>query len=241
MRTACRSCSCTAVPAAAACRTIAATSTPAFWRIALFDQRGAGRSHARGGARRQHDAAPRRRHRGAAPASRHRPLAAVRRLVGIDPGARLRARRIRSAASGWCCAASSSRARPRSTGSCTGCATCSPRPGARSPNSCRPPSAPTSSATTIVASSTRIPRCTCPRRRRGTATKARARRCCRRPDPVPKFDSDAHGARDRAHRGALLRPPRVSRARTSCSRISAGSATCPARSSRGATTSCVRS
>ena len=41
---ACRSSSCTAARAGAACRIIAATSIPSFWRIVLFDQRGAGRS-----------------------------------------------------------------------------------------------------------------------------------------------------------------------------------------------------
>ena len=62
------------------------------------------------GAARQHDAAPHRRHRAAAQAPRHRALAGVRRLLGQHARARLRARRIPSAARASSCAASSSAA-----------------------------------------------------------------------------------------------------------------------------------
>ena len=65
-------CSSTAVPAAAACRTTGASTIPSFWRIVLYDQRGAGRSTPVAELRRQHDRASGRRHRAAARASRHR-------------------------------------------------------------------------------------------------------------------------------------------------------------------------
>ena len=73
---------------------------PSFWRIVLYDQRGAGRStpaaeladnttaHLVDDIERLRDA------------PRHRALAAVRRLVGIDARAAVRARRIPSACSG---------------------------------------------------------------------------------------------------------------------------------------------
>ena len=86
-RAACRSCSCTAGRAAAACRITAASTI-------LRSGASCSTTSAAPGARRplaeldgQHDRAPRRRHRAAARASRHRPLAAVRRLVGLDAGA----------------------------------------------------------------------------------------------------------------------------------------------------------
>ena len=69
------------------------------------------------GADRQHDLGSGRRHRSAARASRHRALAGVRRLVGLDARARLRARRIPSASPSSCCAAFSCCAAGSSSGS----------------------------------------------------------------------------------------------------------------------------
>ena len=64
---------------------------PRRYRIVLFDQRGCGRSRPHASLGRQHDLAPGRGHGSAAQAPRHRALAGVRRLVGLDAGARLRA------------------------------------------------------------------------------------------------------------------------------------------------------
>ena len=64
---------------------------PKRYRIVLFDQRGCGKSTPHASLERQHHLGPRRRHREAARAPRHRPLAGVRRLVGLDARARLRA------------------------------------------------------------------------------------------------------------------------------------------------------
>ena len=81
---------------------------PARYRIVLFDQRGGGKSTPARRARRANTTwAPRRRHGAAAPASRHRALAAVRRLLGLDAGARLCPDAIPSGSASWCCAASS--------------------------------------------------------------------------------------------------------------------------------------
>ena len=85
-----RPCSCMAAPAAASIPPMRRYHDPRAYRIVLFDQRGCGRSHAACLARGQHHLASGRRHRAAARASRHRALAGVRRLVGLDAGARLR-------------------------------------------------------------------------------------------------------------------------------------------------------
>ena len=76
---------------------------PDFWRVVIFDQRGAGRSRPLGSLEDNTTAGPGRRHRDAAPPSRHRALAAVRRLLGLHAGAGLRpgasraGRRLRAA------------------------------------------------------------------------------------------------------------------------------------------------
>ncbi len=212
---------------------------PAFWRIVLFDQRGAGRSTPCGGARRQHDAASRRRPRAAAPASRHRAVAALRRLVGLDAGARLR-----RGASGALPRARAARDLPRPAGRAR---LVHARHAQRVSgslarvlaNSCRRPSATTCSAITTAASRTPIRPCTCRPRRHGIATKARARSSCPS-DPLPTLRQRRRGARDRAHRGPLFRPSGVARARSSSSPTSGASGTCRARSSRDATTSSAR-
>ena len=80
---------------------------PRRYRIVLFDQRGCGQSTPHAEPRRQHHLGPRRRHRAAARAPRHRALAGVRRLLGLDARARLRADASRRASPSWCCAASS--------------------------------------------------------------------------------------------------------------------------------------
>ena len=50
-----RCCSCTAAPAPAPARCIGGSSIRHFWRVVIFDQRGAGRSRPLGGLERQHD------------------------------------------------------------------------------------------------------------------------------------------------------------------------------------------
>ena len=154
---------------------------PAHYRIVIYDQRGAGRSLPLGSLEDNTLAAPHRRHRDAAAPSRHRPLGGVRRLVGLDPGARL------------CRGASRPLPRPRaarhlpvppaarSTGSSMACARSFPRRGAPSRASCPKPSAATSSTPITAAWSIPIRRCTCRRRARGAPTRARARPCCRAP------------------------------------------------------------
>ena len=62
---------------------------PDFWRVVIFDQRGAGRSRPLGGLEDNTTDRSGRRYRDAAPAPRHRALAAVRRLLGLDAGAGL--------------------------------------------------------------------------------------------------------------------------------------------------------
>ena len=78
-----RCCSCMADPAPAPARCIAASSTRDFWRIVIFDQRGAGRSRPLGSLDDNTTPDLVARHRDAAPPSRHRALAAVRRLLGL--------------------------------------------------------------------------------------------------------------------------------------------------------------
>ena len=116
---------------------------PDFWRVIIFDQRGAGRSRPLGSLDGQHHPGPGRRHRSPAPASRRRALVAVRRLLGLDTGAGLRPGAIPTGSPAACCAASSSAGRRRWTGSCTACARCSPKRTRRSPVSCRKRSAAT--------------------------------------------------------------------------------------------------
>ena len=102
---------------------------PRRYRIVIFDQRGAGRSTPLGELERQHHAAPGRRYRAPARPPGHRALAGVRRLLGLDPGAGLRPGPSRARARPWCCAASSSAAGARSTGSSTAWAASSRTPG----------------------------------------------------------------------------------------------------------------
>ena len=68
---------------------------PERYCVLLFDQRGCGRSTPACLARHQHDLAPGRRHRAAAQLAGRRAMAGVRRLLGLDAGAGLCARRIR--------------------------------------------------------------------------------------------------------------------------------------------------
>ena len=86
---------------------------PAFWRIVIFDQRGAGRSRPLGGLEDNTTAVPGRGYRTAAHPSRRRPVSVVRRLLGFDAGAGLRADASASAWRRACCAVSSSAVRPR--------------------------------------------------------------------------------------------------------------------------------
>ena len=95
--------------------------------------------------REQHHAAADRGPGAAAHAPRHRALARLRRLVGLDARARLRRAPSRALPGRSCCAASSSAARARSTGSSTGCARSSRRRGARSRATSPRPSAATCS------------------------------------------------------------------------------------------------
>ena len=144
-RAACRWCSCMAARVPGATPAHRRFFDPTYYRI--VDPRPARRRplDAAWRDRRQHDAAAGRGHRGAAQAPRHRPLARVRRLVGLDPGAGLCRGASERMSAPWCCAASSCAARARSTGSSTASATSSRRRGAPSPASCRRPSAATCS------------------------------------------------------------------------------------------------
>ena len=64
---------------------------PSHWRVIIFDQRGAGRSRPLGSLDANTTPHLVERYRDVAAPSRHRPVAAVRRLLGFDAGARLRA------------------------------------------------------------------------------------------------------------------------------------------------------
>ena len=227
---------------AAACRTIAAIFDPAFWRIVLVRPARRRPLDADRRDRRQHDAGT------SSPISSacaricgiDRWLA-VRRLVGIDARARLRR--------------SASRALPR------------PR-AARHLSRAAPaeidwfmhgmrnvfPEAWRAFAEFLPAERARRParqllpaphrsrsrRASARRARVGSLREARARRCCRRPIRLPQFDSDAAAlaiARIEAHyfvHSAFLADGAAAR------RHRAGFATCPARSSRAATTSSAR-
>ena len=168
-------------------------------------------------ARRQHDATSRRRSRAPARVARHRALGRVRRIVGIDPRARVRA------------GASRSRARPRaarhlprdaardrlvharhreclSRGMARLRGVPSARRARRSPRQLLSP-----------ADESRTPRCTCLRRRRGTATKARARRSCLSPTPSRSSTATPRRSPSRASR-RITSSTTGSCAKASCSR-----------------------
>ena len=214
---------------------------PAFWRIVLYDQRGAGRSTPVADVDRQHDAASGRRPRAPARAPRHRALAAVRRLVGLDAGARLRRQRIRDACWASCCAASSSRRRAEIDWFMHGMRNVFPEAW-RAFAEFLPPAERGDLLRHYYAPPHRVPTrpCTCPRRARGTATKARARRFMPRAEALARHDDDAAAlaiARIEAHyfvNDGFLADGAAARRRAR------GSATCPARSCRAATTSSAR-
>ena len=156
---------------------------PSFWRIVLFDQRGAGTLDADRRDRAQYHAAPRRRHGSAAPAPRHRALAGVRRLVGRDAGAR-----VRGGASGTLPRARAARRVPRAASRARLVHSRDAQRVSRSVARLR--RIPSGNGTrrpprqlSPPADRSAIPRSTFRRRTRGTATKARARRCCRREAP----------------------------------------------------------
>ena len=190
-------------------------------------------------ARRQHDAASRRRPRAAAPASRHRALAALRRLVGLDAGARL------------CRGASGALPRARAARDLPRAAVRARLVHARHAlrvsgslarvlaNSCRRPSATTCSRNYYrrlahADPAVHMPAAQAWDRYEGACSKLLPT------DPLPSVRKRRLGARDRAHRGPLFRPPRRSSSPISSSRTSGASGTCRARSSRDATTSSAR-
>ena len=199
---------------------------PAFWNIVLYDQRGAGRSTPAAALADNTTPASGRRHRTPAHGTGDRALAGLRRIVGLDAGARLRAGAPRSRAGTGAARHLPRHRRPRSTGSCTACAISSPRRGARSWKRCRRASATICWATTIAGSPTAIRRCICRQRARGTATKARARRCC--PSPIRCAGSTAMPRRWPL-RGSrrTTSSTRASSRRTSCWTAWRRFATCP--------------
>ena len=219
--TACRSCSCTAVPAAAACRIIAAISIPSFWRIVLVDQRGAGRSTPVAELDGQHDAgisSPT--SSGCACICGIERWLRLRRLVGVDARARVRARRTRSAASVSCCAASFSRAPREIDWFMHGMRNVFPEAWRAFAGFL-----PAAERADLLGSYYRrltdpdpavhLPAAHAWDRYEGAcSTLLPARR------PGAEVRQRCRGARDRAHRGALLRPRRVPRRRRSCSRTS---------------------
>ena len=188
---------------------------------------------------RQHDAASRRRPRAAAPPSRNRALAALRRIVGFDAGARLRR------------GAPGALPRPRAARDL-------PRPAVRarlvharhalrvSRSLARLPRVPAAGRARRSARQL-LPPPRASRSRRAHAGRAGVGSLRRRLLQAPAADRSAAevrqrcvGARHRAHRGSLFRPSRRSSGRTSSSQTSGASGTSPARSSRDATTSSVR-
>ena len=92
----------------------------------------------------QHDLGPGRRHRAAARSGGGRQVAGVRRLLGLDAGARLRRDPSRSGSARWCCAGSTPSPRPSSPGTTSSASPrCSPTNGSASRRRSRRPSAAT--------------------------------------------------------------------------------------------------
>ena len=182
---------------------------PAFWRIVLYDQRGAGRSKPIRRTDRQHDGAPDRRHRTVARAPRiDRWL-----LFGGRGDRRSRCctrRPTRIACSASCCAACFWPRKVRSTGSCTACRASFPRHGAPSPHSSRRTSARDLLAQLLPAAhEPRIARVNATAPMRGTRYESACSTLLPKPSGNARLEGDARRARDRADRGALLRPQGV--------------------------------
>ena len=239
--TACRCCSFTAGRAAAACRIIAASTIHAFWRIVLYDQRGAGRSTPLGGAR------PTTRPRTSSPTSSGcASICGIERwlLFGGSWGSTLALLYARGAsrarAWGSCCAASSSRRTREIDWFMHGMSRVFPEAVARF-TQFLPPDGARRRARQLLSPPDRCrsARFIGLRRKRGTATRARARRCCpsRTATAASKAKRGALAiARIEAHyfmHDAFIEPNRI------LANIRA-SAICPARSCRAATTSSVR-
>ena len=88
-------CSCMAVPGAGAGAVHRRFFDPSYWRVVLFDQRGAGPVPPAGQHQREHHAGAAARYRSTARPARHSAVAAVRRLLGLDARPVLRPRRKR--------------------------------------------------------------------------------------------------------------------------------------------------
>ena len=177
---ACRCCSCMAGRAPAPARCIAASSTPAHWRVVIFDQRGAGRSRPLGELRDNTTPHLVDGHRDAARASSASSAGCCSAAPGARPSPWPMRRRIRTACRAACCAASSSAGRSEVDWFLYGLRTRLPRRLARlrrapAAGRARRPAGRLSSAGSAIP----IRRCTCRRRAPGASTKAPARPCCR--------------------------------------------------------------
>ena len=214
---------------------------PAFWNIVLYDQRGAGRSTPAAELTdntTQHLSPISRRLRERA---RDRALAGLRRVVGLDTGARVRAGASRPRARPRVARHFSRDRRRRSTGSCTACAMSFRRHGATFVEAL-----PASEERVDLAGKLSSPA----HRSRSDDAPARGAGV----GPLRGHVHDAAARRGSARAGSTATPPhsplRGSRRttsstrgfsrRTNCRTGWQRSATCPARSCRAATTSSVR-
>ena len=142
----------------------------------------------------------------AARASGHRALAGVRRLVGLDAGAALRAGASRSACRARAARHLSLPRRPRSTGSSTACGRCFPRRGGPLPGSCQRPSAAICSPPTIAGSPIATRRVHMPAARAWSIYEGACSTLLPNPETVAAFGEDRLALGPCAHRGALFPP-----------------------------------